>query len=73
MLKLCARHDHPFATVNIKQVLADFTVGVTDFNDGLLAETCRRNGWKLITNDGDFSTGGIEVLTANSRLLAACQ
>ena len=73
MLKLCARHDHPFATANIKQVLADFTVGVTDFNDGLLAETCRRNGWKLITNDGDFRTGGIEVLTANSRLLAACQ
>ena len=25
MLKLCVRHDYPFATANIKQVLADFT------------------------------------------------
>ena len=73
MLKLCERYDHPFATANIKQVMADFSAGSIDFNDGLLAETCRQNGWKLITHDGDFTVGGIEVLTANSRLLAACQ
>ena len=73
MLKLCERYDHPFAAANIKQVLADFSAGSIDFNDGLLAETCRQNGWKLITNDGDFTVGGIEVLTANTRLLAACQ
>ncbi len=72
MLKLCACHDHPFAAANIKQVLADFAAGTTDFNDGLLAETCRHNGWKLVTHDGDFTSGGIEVLTTNSRLLSAC-
>lgn len=73
MLKLCTRHDHPFAAANVKKVLADFAVGTTDFNDGLLAETCRHNGWKLVTNDSDFTSGDIEVLTTNSKLLAACK
>ncbi len=72
MLKLCTCHDHPFAAANINQVMADFASGAIDFNDGLLAETCRHNGWKLVTNDSDFTSGGIEVLTTNPRLLAVC-
>ena len=72
MLKLSSRHDHPFATVNVAQVLTDFESGAHDLNDGLLVETCRHHGWKLVTNDGDFTQGGIDVLTANPRLIAAC-
>lgn len=72
MLKLCTCHDHPFAAVDIEQVLNGFAAGATDFNDGLLAETCRHNGWKLVTNDSDFISGGLEVLTTNPKLLAAC-
>ena len=72
MLKLCTCHDHPFGATNIRQVLADFETGASDFNDGLLAETCRHNGWKLVTNDGDFTSGGIEILTTHPRLLAVC-
>ena len=72
MLKLCVCYDHPFAKTKINQVLADFATGATDFNDGLLVETCRYNGWKLVTHDGDFTSGGIEVLTTNRKLLAAC-
>ncbi len=73
MLKLCTCHDHPFSAANIQQVLAGFETGAADFNDGLLAETCRHNNWKLVTNDGDFTSGGIEILTTNRRLLAACK
>jgi predicted nucleic acid-binding protein len=72
MLKLCTRHDHPFAAADVTQVLADFEAGSNDFNDGLLAETCRHHNWKLVTGDGDFTVGGIEVLTTNPKLLAAC-
>ncbi len=72
MLKLCTRHDHPFATADVARVLADFEAGATDFNDGLLVETCRLHGWKLVTNDSDFTTGGIEVLTSHPVLLRAC-
>ena len=43
-----------------------------DFNDGILLENCRLNNWKMLTNDSDMTLGGIEILTANRRLLDAC-
>ena len=72
ILRICRNHDHPFSSADITQILSDFESGVNDFNDGLLTETCRHTGWKFITNDGDCTTGGIEVLTANNKLLTAC-
>lgn len=72
ILKLCTRHDHPFAVADVTQVLADFEAGTNDCNDGLLAAACRHHGWKLVTNDGDFTTGGIEILTSHPGLLKAC-
>ena len=73
MLQLAKRHDYPFAKINVNGVLADFEAGSFDFNDGLLVETCRHNGWKLVTHDADFTSGGIEVLTKNQHLIVACQ
>lgn len=72
ILQFCSRHDHPFASCNVTQVIADFESGTQDLNDGLLVETCRHYGWKFVTNDGDVTIGGIEVLTTNPKLLAAC-
>lgn len=72
ILKLCTRHDHPFSASDVTKVLADFETGTCDFNDGLFVETCKKNGWKFVTNDSDFTNGGIEVLTSNPRLLSAC-
>lgn len=72
ILKHCTRHDHPFSVSDVSQVLADFEAGTCDFNDGLYVETCRKNGWKFVTNDGDFTNGGIDVLTSNPKLLIAC-
>ncbi len=72
ILKISQCHDYPFSSLNIDQVLDDFESGANDLNDGLLAHTCRHHGWKLITNDSDFIGGGIEVLTTNPKLLAAC-
>ena len=72
MLRLCVRSNPYFAAADMDGVLADFETGSSDFNDRLLTETCRRNGWKLVTHDGDFTTGGIEILTANRTLLDAC-
>lgn len=67
ILGLCSRHDHPFAGCNVVQVLNDFETEAQDLDDGLLVETCRHHGWKLVTNDGDFTNGGIEVLTTNPK------
>jgi predicted nucleic acid-binding protein len=72
ILKLCSRYDNAFAKIDIGQVLIDFESGALDFNDGLLIESCRLNGWKFVTHDGDCTSGGIAVLTANAKLIAAC-
>ncbi|MGE3979321.1 MAG: PIN domain-containing protein [Nitrospira sp.] len=72
ILQLSKQHDHPFSSCNVSQVLNAFETGAQDLNDGLLIETCRHHGWKLVTNDGDFTIGGIEVLTTNPKLIAAC-
>jgi len=72
ILKHCTRHDHPFSVSDVTKVLADFEAGTCDFNDGLFVETCLQNGWKFVTNDADFTNGGIEVLTSNPKLLSAC-
>ena len=72
ILGLSKRCDLPFTQTDVAQVLTDFETGANDFNDGMLAEICRHYGWKLVTNDSDFTTGGIEVLTMNRKLLRAC-
>lgn len=47
----------------------EYQVGGSDFNDQVIREVCKSNGFKLLTDDGDFDTQGLTVLTANSRLL----
>ncbi len=73
IMGLCQRHNHAFATANINQILVDFEVGSNDLNDGLLADACLQHGWKLVTNDADFTNGGIQLLTANTKLLVSCK
>lgn len=65
--------DHEFEAVNAADAIERIASGASDFNDEMLIETCRRNGWKMVTHDGDFEYGGIEVLTANRRLLERCR
>jgi predicted nucleic acid-binding protein len=72
ILKLCSRHDYPFTKIDIAQMLLSVESGTMDANDGLLIESCRHNGWKLVTHDADCTLGGIEVLTTNPDLIAAC-
>jgi len=68
----CRPLNHPFSEWKHAELLNDFGSGYTDWNDQLLVENCRKHNLALLTNDGDFTDGGISVLTANARLLAAC-
>jgi predicted nucleic acid-binding protein len=72
ILKTSAPHDTPLASMDIAAVLGEVQNGSLDFNDGLLIQTCRLNGWKLLTHDHDMTIGGIELLTTNRKLLQAC-
>lgn len=72
ILAASSHQDTPFSRISISDVLSETEAGTLDFNDGVLVESCRLNGWKLLTDDGDMQLGGVEVLTANSALLLAC-
>lgn len=72
ILAIAAAKDTWLEAVSISDILAEIVSGTLDFNDGVLVETCRLRGWKLLTNDVDMRIGGIDVLTTNPKLLAAC-
>lgn len=72
IVKIARRLDHPFSTWPIRDILNDYATGAWDVNDQLIIELCRHEQALLLTNDTDFTTGGITVLTTHPRLLAAC-
>lgn len=72
ILRQASSHDTPLKNADLAGILNETEAGRLDFNDGMLIETCRAYGWKLLTNDGDMIRGGIDVITTNSKLLKAC-
>lgn len=72
IISLCRVDETPLHLTDLNAMLAEFSAGIFDFNDGVIVETCRLRGWKLLTDDADMTKGGIEVLTANQKLITAC-
>ena len=72
ILKTATIQDTLLKSLNLSDILVETEAGTLDFNDGVLVESCRYHGWKLLTNDQDCAVGGIEVLTALPALLRAC-
>ncbi len=64
--------DHAFSHWPLTDLLKDYATGHHDLNDQCLVHLCQQEKAYLLTNDRDFVTGGITVLTTNPRLLAAC-
>jgi len=69
ILKVCRPVDTALESIDMEALLIDFEKNRRDFNDQVLAETCRSQDLTLITHDGDFRGYEITVLTANNRLL----
>ena len=69
IMKHCSRIESGFATLAIEDLLDDYAIGNFDFNDQVITQLCKSNGLTLITDDGDFETQEIPVLTANRDLL----
>ena len=72
IVSFCKVHSIPANELDLNQALADFSSGEVDFNDAILVDICKQKSLKLMTNDGDFQNGGIEILTTNPRLLRDC-
>lgn len=69
VLSYCSKIESSFMALPMNTLLNDYATGDFDFNDQVITEICKNNGFTLITNDSDFKTQEIPILTANSRLL----
>ena len=69
VLSYCSKIESNFITLPMNTLLNDYATGDFDFNDQVITEICKNNGFTLITNDSDFKTQEIPILTANSNLL----
>jgi predicted nucleic acid-binding protein len=69
VLSYCSKIESSFIALPMNALLADYATGNLDFNDQVITEICKSNGFTLITNDSDFKTQEIPILTANQSLL----
>ena len=61
--------DPELQVINFPEVMDMFEQGKYDFNDLLFAQICRAKNLVFVTHDKDFSELGVEILTANKKLL----
>lgn len=69
VLSYCSRIESQFASLNIENLLDEYSKGGTDFNDQVFVNFCKSRNLKLVTDDGDLRNCGILVLTANENML----
>ncbi len=65
----CEPIESGFVGLQMYDLLDDYAKGSKDYNDQVITELCKNNGFILITDDGDFKTQEIPILTANRPLL----
>jgi predicted nucleic acid-binding protein len=69
ILKFAARTESGLTSINVDALLAEFENGGCDFNDQILMRLCISQNLKLVTDDIDFKGKGVNILTANKRIL----
>jgi len=69
IINQCKRCGYDFVKEDIEKLLTEFGYGDFDYNDQIFTEICKSNGLILVTDDGDFKGLGLNILTANNRLL----
>lgn len=72
ILQFSTRLDDDFSSMQVPNIIRAIKDGSADLNDSFIVEMCTNHACKLVTHDGDFVNGGIEVLTGNGKLVAAC-
>lgn len=69
VLTSCTPVESGFSSLSAELLVAEYERGDSDFNDLILADLCKKKGFKLVTDDGDFRGRDLTILTANKRLL----
>ena len=56
------------SNLSLTEMTNQFTVDSLDFNDKLIAETCRKNNFVLVTDGADYKDEDIDILSTNSMM-----
>jgi predicted nucleic acid-binding protein len=64
----CIPVDDAFASIDLSEALTTCGSAKLDFNDVLISMTCSRLGIFLVTDDADFASQPIPIVTGNKRL-----
>lgn len=62
--------DPDLKVIDLPEIMRFFEQGKYDFNDLVFAEICRSREMVFVTHDKDFSELGVEILTANEKLVS---
>lgn len=66
--------DTSVGALDMPLLIDEFETDRRDWNDQIIAELCRKNGYLLVTHDGDFKQEqDLTILTYNGRLAGTLQ
>lgn len=65
----CTPMESGFAALDLHTLLSEYELAKADLNDLVLARLCTAKGLMFVTDDADFKGQGLNLLTANSKLL----
>lgn len=69
ILNLCSKTESVLNSCILDDVITEYSVGNSDFNDLMLTELCKFNNYLFVTDDSDFQGSAIQVISANPKLI----
>ena len=69
ILSLSIHHENMIDLTMITNAVNDFQKAKIEFNDSFFVQLCQRNHYKLLTNDFDFYSSPIEIITCQPKML----
>lgn len=69
MLEDCVYEPAFIQQSDLASLLKEAGTGTIDFSDIAVREHCRRNNYAIVSHDADFANCGLDLITANPRVL----
>lgn len=68
ILRWSKRFDSSLESIDMNNLFTKYRSGTYDFNDIIFGEICKANDFIFVTNDQDFCTTDVNILTANKNM-----
>ncbi|AKB84102.1 PIN domain-containing protein [Methanococcoides methylutens] len=69
ILRWSKRIDSNLESIDMENIISKYESGHHDFNDLVFGNICENNAFIFVTNDSDFCTENMDILTANKFMI----